>query len=216
MAFTDPYKKVFNNTLAFTQNITIDLVARYAAAFGMMAIGKEINKLFIEQDENGDYKFEYFPFQAADVEYVKMEIPDLEPLEFSAVLQGDQGSIFAPPMLITFSQEKSLIESEVNDADPIVVERWGTKPWEISMQGVLIDLDNRIYPSDEIRRLNRNWQYNGVVKVSGRQFEERDIDTIYFKSINFTPVEGYQDTIQFTIQASSIRAVSFTLLRPNQ
>ena len=79
----------------------------------------------------------------------------------------------------------------------------------------MIDLDNRIYPSDEIRRLNQNWRYNGVVKVVGKQFEEKDIDSLFFRSIDFTAVEGYQDTIQFTINASSIKAVNFTLLKPN-
>lgn len=197
-------------------NYTIDLAARYAAAFGMMAIGRQIDKAFIDKAENNDYKFDYFPAQASDIEYVKMEVPGLEPLEFSSILSGDKANIFAPPLMMTFSQEKSLIETEVNDDDPIVIERWGTKPWDISIKGVLIDLENRIYPSDEIRRLNQNWKYNGVIKVIGKQFEEKDIDTIYFKSIEFSGVEGYQDTIQFSIEAASIKGVNFTLLKPKR
>lgn len=215
MPITDAYGKVFSDVGNFIPNITIDLIARYAAAFGMAAIGKEINKVFVEEKKDNDYSFEYFPLIDSGVEYVKMEIPGLESLEFSAVLHGDRGNIFAPPLLMGFSQEKSLIETEVNDDDPIVIERWGTKPWDITINGLLIDLDNRIYPTDEIRRLNQNWKYNGVVKVIGKQFEERDIDSLYFRFISFTAVEGYQDTIQFTINASSIKAVNFTLLKPN-
>jgi hypothetical protein len=215
MAVTDAYKHVFNDVDTFPQNITIDLVARYAAAFGMMAAGKAIEKAFVEKQKNNDYSFQTFPLQESNFEYVKMVIPDLEPLEFSAVLHGDQGSLFAPPLLISFAQEKSLIETEVNDDDPIIIERWGTKSWDITINGLLIDLKNRIYPSDQIRRLNQNWRYNGVVKVIGTQFEEKDIDSLYFRSINFTGVEGYQDTLQFTINASSIKAVNFTLLKPN-
>jgi hypothetical protein len=197
-------------------NYTIDLAARYAAAFGMMAVGKQIDKAFIDKSENNDYKFDYYPVQSSDIEYVKMEVPGLEALEFSSILSGDKAKIFAPPLMMSFSQEKSLIETEVNDDDPIVIERWGTKPWDISIKGVLIDLENRIYPSDEIRRLNQNWKYNGVIKVIGKQFEEKDIDTIYFKSIDFSGVEGYQDTIQFSIEASSIKGVNFTLLKPKR
>jgi hypothetical protein len=215
MPITDAYKHVFDDVVAFPPNITIDLVARYAAAFGMMAAGKAIDKVFIDKTENKDYNFQYFPLQDGNVEYVKMVVPGEEPLEFSAVLHGDRGNIFAPPLLLGFSQEKSLIETEVNDDDPIVIERWGTKPWNITINGILIDLNNRVYPTDEIRRLNKNWQYNGVIKVIGKQFEERDIDSLYFRSINFTAVEGYQDTIQFTINASSMQAVNFTLLKPN-
>jgi hypothetical protein len=215
MPITDAYKHVFDDVVAFPSNITIDLVARYAAAFGMMASGKAIEKAFVDKTEKRDYNFQYFPLQDGNIEYVKMVVPGEDPLEFSAVLHGDRGSIFAPPLLIGFSQEKSLIETEVNDDDPIVIERWGTKPWDITINGILIDLNNRIYPTDEIRRLNKNWRYNGVVKVIGKQFEEKDIDSLYFRSINFTSVEGYQDTIQFTINASSIKAVNFTLLKPN-
>ena len=113
-----------------------------------------------------------------------------------------------------FSQDKSLIETEVNDDDPIIVERWGTKPWDITINGLLIDVKNRVYPFDEIKRLNENWQKNGIVKVVGKQFTAREIDSLYFRSISFTAVEGYQDTVQFTINASSIKAVNFTLLKP--
>jgi hypothetical protein len=195
-------------------NITIDLSLRYAAAFGMLAVGKGIEKVFIDNSKQKP-SFETYPLVNSSFEYVKMEIPKLESLEFNAILQGYRGTIFAPPLLMGFSQEKSLIETEVNDDDPIVVERWGTKPWDITINGLLIDVDNRVYPSDEIRRLNQNWKYNGVVKVIGTQFEERDIDSLYFRSISFTGVEGYQDTVQFSINASSIKAVNFTLLKPN-
>ncbi len=216
MAVTDAYKKVFSDIGDFIPNITVDLIARYAAAFGMAAVGKAIDKLFVEDRKNNDFSFEFFPAIDSETEYVKIELPGLEALEFSTVLHGDRGSIFAPPLLVSFSQEKSLIETEVNDDDPIVIERWGTKPWDLTINGLLIDLENRIYPTDEIRKLNQNWKQNAVAKVVGQQFEEKDIDSIYFRSIQFSGVEGYQDTIQFTINAASIKAVNFTLLKPNK
>ena len=215
MSVTDSYKKVFSDVKGFPRNITIDLVSRYAAAFGMMAAGKGIEKVFIEKKEDKNYDFQLFPLADNTVEYSKLEIPGLESLEFSSVLHGNVGTIFAPPLLLGLSQEKSLIETEVNDDNPIVIERWGTKPWDININGLLIDLENRVYPTNQIRRLNQNWKYNGVVKAIGKQFEELNIDTIYFRSISFTRVEGYQDTVQFTINASSINAVNFTLLKPN-
>jgi len=213
---TDAYGKVWNDVSEFPKNITIDLAARYAAAFGMMAAGKVIDRVFIEKKAKNDYRLEVYTSSPGDFEYVKMEVPGLDALEFFSVLHGDKGSYFAPPLLMGFSQEKSLIETEVNDDDPIIIERWGTKPWDITINGLLIDLNNRVYPTDEIRRLNQNWKYNGVVKVIGKQFEELDIDSIYFRSISFTRVEGYSDTVQFTINASSIKAVNFTLLKPRK
>lgn len=199
-------------------SLTIDLAARYAAAFGMIAANKAIDKLFVSRVTDKQYDVYTYPFQIADFDYTKFELQDsgLEPLEFASVLNGATGNIFAPPLLIDFSQEKNLIETEVNDDDPVVIERWGTKPWDINMRGLLIDLDNRIYPGEQIKRLNQNWKRNQIVKVVGQQFEELDIDTIYFRSIEFTRIEGYQDTVQFTINASSIKGVNFTLLKVNK
>jgi len=209
------FKHIFDDVTAFPGNLTIDLATRYAAAFGSAAIGKAINKLFIDKPENNDYKFQFYPDIDSDVEYVEFDA-DGELLKFSTVLLGDRGDVFAPPLLMTFAQQKSLVETNVNDADPVVIERWGTAPWNISIGGLLIDLTNRVYPSEEVKRLNQAWQFNGVVKVIGRQFEEKDIDSIYFKSIEFKPLEGFSDTIQISIEASSIKAVNFTLLKPTE
>lgn len=204
------------------KKIEISLAARYAAAFGSYAIEKLIDKVSVQKDEEtSKYNiFKYYPERNSDFEKVKFTISDAkkkykETLEFSSVLKGSQGNIFAPPLLMSFSQEKSLIETEVNDDDPVIIERWGTKPWNIDIKGLLIDLDNRIYPSQEIRKLTDAWSNNNIVEVTGLQFEDRKIDAIYFKSINFEQLEGFQDTIQFSIQASSIKNVSFTLGLPN-
>ena len=218
MAITNSYKKVFQDTAALPGNITIDLVARYAAAFGMMASGNFIEKVFIEKNENKSYSFQTYPVQPLGnegVEYSKLEIPGVDVLEFNAILEGKKGTVFAPPLLFGFSQEKNLVETEVNDDEPVVIERWGTKPWDITIEGLLIDFKNRTYPSEDIERLNKTWQYNGVVKAIGKQFREKGIDTIYFRSIVFTLLTGYQDTVKFNINASSIKAVNFTLLKPN-
>lgn len=220
---SNAYSHVFNDVGAFPGNITIDLIARYAAAFGAMEAGKLLQKAFLEKkNTENDYEVDFFPSMSdfydnpkESHEYVKLEVAGVDALEFGSVMTDDDGAVLAPPLLINFSQEKSLIETMVNDADPVVVERWGTKPWEIKIKGILIDVENRIYPTDRIRKLSRAWQVNDVISVAGVQFEERDIDSIYFKSIAFNVVEGYQDTIQFSIDALSIKAVNYDLAKPN-
>jgi hypothetical protein len=206
--------RYWNNSPKNKIMAVIDLAARYAAAFGAMAVGRYLDKVQVSEKAQNDYSFDYFPSSGSEHEYVKLEIPGSS-LEFSSVMFGSQGAIFAPPLMLNFSVEKSLIETEVNDDDAIIVERWGTMPWNIQIRGILIDLENRIYPSSEIRRLNQNWRYNGVVKAIGQQFEEKDIDSIYYRSLEFTGVEGFQDTIQFSMNAKSIKGVNFTLLKAN-
>lgn len=205
------YSKILNDSIKSPQNITIDLTSRFAAAFGLNAASKVASKVFGEKIAGKIKGFEYYPSTNTNIEYVKLITPEKESLEFSAVLDNARGSVFAPPLMMTFSQEKSLIETEVNDDDPIVIERWGTKPWNIEMKGLLIDLDNRIYPTKEIKKLKKVWSYNGVIAVEGMQFQEKGIDSIYFKSIDFSPIEGFQDTMQVSIRASSIKDVNFTL-----
>lgn len=209
------YSKILNDSIKSPQNITIDLTSRFAAAFGLNAASKVASKVFGEKMAGKIKGFEYYPLTNTNVEYVKLITPQKDSLEFSAVLDSARGSVFAPPLMMTFSQEKSSIETEVNDDDPIVIERWGTKPWDIEMKGLLIDLDNRIYPTEEIKKLKKVWSYNGVIAVEGMQFQEKGIDSIYFKSIDFSPIEGFQDTIQVSIKASSIKDVNFTLKDPN-
>ncbi|MDH1883964.1 DUF6046 domain-containing protein [Empedobacter sp. GD03797] len=198
----------------------INLSARYAAAFGVVSM---IDKVKINEQQTNDYSLDFYPARYSDFEKVAFEIDFTEKdgkrytesLEFSTVLTGAWGNIFAPPLMMTFSQEKSLIETEVNDDDPVVIERWGTKPWNIEIKGLLIDLDERVYPNAEIERLNTLWSKNTIIAVEGLQFDEKNIDAIYFKSIEFSPLEGFQDTIQFSISASSIKSVAFTLGKPD-
>ena len=59
------------------------------------------------------------------------------------------------------------------------------------------------------------FKYNGVVDVIGTQFKDKDIQNLYFTGIEFNPIEGFEDTIQYTLNARSISAVGFTLLNPN-
>jgi len=189
----------------------VDLASRYASAFGMLLAGKMLEKAFLSEVNTKDYKLDYYPFVEVDFEYVKFENSNLEPLVFSSVLKGSAGKIFAPPLMMEFSQEKSFVETRVNDSDSVIVERWGTKPYQINIKGILIDLENRTYPSEKIRELNKNWKQNKPIKVVGQQFEELDIHSIYFRSISFKRVEGFQDTLQFNINAQSINEVNFII-----
>ncbi len=214
MSLTSAYEQVFRSVAALPANITVDLAARYAAAFGMTAVGKAVQFFTASETQENEYNFQFYPQSSGSFEVVSFEIPGGEKISFGGVLLENEGLYLAPPLMMNFKQDKTIIETQVNDSDAIVVEQWNTNPWSIRMQGILIDIQNRIYPSNEIRTLNRTWRHNGVIKAIGQQFEEKDIHYVYFKSIDFQPLEGFQDTIRFTLEAKSIAAVNFTLLRP--
>ncbi|CAA0144731.1 conserved hypothetical protein [Tenacibaculum maritimum] len=207
-------------------SVIINLAARYGAAFGINAISKSFNHVVLNKDykletegssevfENDkDYNIEYYGEYDKEADKVVFKY-DGQELVFSEMLTGDNSNIYAPPLIISFSREKKLIETEASGSDNVVVERWATKSYSIDVRGILIDVENRQYPADKVSQLSDFFEYNNVIKVVGEQFYDKNIDTIYISSISITPVEGFQDTIQFSFSARSIKGVNYTLLKP--
>lgn len=191
------------------ETIVIDLAARYAAAFGMMAINNSLNAAVVEANEN-DYGLSYYPEQDEAVERVKLKHVSQE-ITFGRMLSNTNTNVLAPPLMLEFSKEKQLVETQVNGSDNIVIERWGTRPWQIEMRGLLVDMENKVYPQSQIEELTQFFEINDIIEVEGTQFEDKRIDSIYIKDISIIPVEGYQDTIQFTLRASSIKPIEFNV-----
>lgn len=196
------------------ESIVINLAARYAAAFGIIAISNKINQVVAIKEDN-KYQVEVYEDFDDTFEDVTMEYNNNK-LKFSGMLEGDTSSVYAPPLMMNFTREKNLIETNVSGGDSVVIERWGTKPWNIDIRGILIDTETHNYPSDKIEKLCRFFDHNDIISVVGSQFDDKDIKSIYLKSVDITPVEGFADTIQFTLKASSINPVTYTLLKPNE
>ncbi|AXG70434.1 hypothetical protein KORDIASMS9_02674 [Kordia sp. SMS9] len=196
--------------------ISIDLASRYASAFGLIANKNQAKPKVSKSGKN--YNLETYSDIDPEFESIKLTFENNEfnfaSLPFLKQNEAPEGNILAPPPLISFSRDKQLIETPVNDSDNVVIERWGTNPWNIRMRGLLIDVENRHYPEVSVTKLERLFDYNGVVDASGTQFFDKNIASIYFKSIEISGVQGYQDTVQYTLVAKSITPVSFTLRNP--
>ncbi len=191
--------------------IIINLGVRYATAFGLYQSTKVPSKARV----SNDYKFITYPQEEGNFEDINFSFKETKINFGSLLLSQEFGKLLAPPPIISFSQDKELVETEINGSDNIVVERWGTKPWDIRMKGLLIDIEKRTYPEGLIKELYKFFKYNGVVDVIGTQFKDKDIQNLYFTGIEFNPIEGFEDTVQYSLNAKSIRAVGFTLLNPN-
>ena len=195
-------------------SIIIDLASRYAAAFGIVKASEMMSAVSLTKEDN-KYQLDFFDDFNPTTEDIRLRYNG-EELRFFSMLSGDSSNVFAPPLKLDFRREKDLVETQTNGDDNMIVERWGTKPWEITMTGLLIDVENRQYPTEQIRKLHKIFKHNNVIEVVGMLFEEKDIDTIYFKEVSIAPLEGFSDTVQFTFTASSIKEVNFSLLKPNQ
>lgn len=193
--------------------IVINLAARYAAAFGVVAVSNSLHQVVISKDDDA-YGVEVY---ANDTNYQKISFEyDHEKLEFDTMINGGKSSVFAPSPIISFNRQKNLIETEINGSDTVVVERWGTKQWEISIQGILVDMEHHRYPNKEIEKIVQLFEHNGIIKVVGEQFYDKGIDSIYIQSVEFSVADGYSDTIRYTIQARSIKEVGFNLLKNDE
>lgn len=194
--------------------IIINLAARYAAVFGVMAIQEKAYHNAVMVRENNDYHVELYPKFDGEVGNIKLEW-DGQELEFNNIFIIGEGQYFAAPPIVNFTRKKNLITTEISGSDSVVVERWGTAPWGITFTILLVDLNNHQYPSEWIRTVSELFEYNGVIRVSGVQFEEKDIDSLYLEDIDIAPLKDFPDTIQVTLRAQSIREVFFNLLKPN-
>lgn len=194
-------------------NVHINLKKRYTSAFGFLAQENIPSDATVEKSGNS-YKLEYYQPIDPEFEDVSFSFPGTT-VKFGAMpFNKEVAGILAPPPLLSFSGQKHLIETPINDSDNIVIERWATSPWEIRIRGLLIDVENRHYPQNKVQQLCSLFRYNGVVDVSGTQFFDKDISSVYFKPIEINGVPGFQDTVQFTLTAKSISPVGFTLTHP--
>ena len=201
-------------------SVVINLAVRYAAAFGISKLDQYVGNAVVTNEDNR-YDIQYFEDFDPETEKIRLEHSSLK-VEFGNMLlfnengKEKESTVFAPPLMMDFRRSKEIIATETNGDDNVIIERWNTQPWEISMKGILIDVQNRHYPSDQIRKLHQLFKINDVLEVFGVQFEEKDIDAIYLKDISITPLEGFSDTVQFSFAASSIKSVSWNLLKPHE
>jgi hypothetical protein len=213
--------------------VLIDLSGRYSSAFGFVAknvigrtgfnpylFGQYFEKDAVFKDNTLKSKFEdvTLKYKLHKLNFSSFPFVNAVKAPFHVPFTPNEeppiSNIVAPPPLISFSRKKKLVVTELNDGDAEVIERWNTKSWDIRMRGLLVDMNEHSYPSDLVRKIHKLFEHNDTVEVSGTQFFEKDINSIYIKDIDITGVVGYQDTVQYTIVASSIRDVNFTLTNP--
>lgn len=195
--------------------ITFNLSQRYKAAFGTFPSSGETNAATAFNNE-GNYSVELYRDAPDDFEDIVFTY-DQKEVKFASIPFSSKtplNGVLAPPPILTFSQSKNLIETPINGSDNVVVERWGTKPWEIRIRGLLIDVENRHYPEEMIKETRQLFQFNNIVDVAGTQFFDKDIQSVYFTDFEITPLQGFQDTVQFTLTARSSTPVDFTLTNP--
>jgi hypothetical protein len=109
-----------------------------------------------------------------------------------------------PALMISTSRDKIVVETPIDRSEIEVIENFGLKPFEITIQGILIDTENHQYPKALVRLINEIFTLPGTFKIEGEIFADLGITEVFFRSgfeIGF--VEGFADTVKFSVNVKS-------------
>ncbi|MEO6176777.1 MAG: DUF6046 domain-containing protein [Flavobacterium circumlabens] len=122
-------------------------------------------------------------------------------------------TVFATPPMLSFSRQKKLIITSIDNVDDIeVVERYNTSPYDIEWKGLLIDMINHTFPADRLKQLNEIFKFNGIWNVSSEIFDALEITAVYIQEVQIDFVEGFEDTIAYSFKMRAIKDLEYQLL----
>lgn len=118
----------------------------------------------------------------------------------------------APPLMVKFSRGKNAVITPIDQSDGEVIENFGLQSWKISLSGIVIDMEEHQYPGALLSEINDMFSMGGTFQVTGDIFYDLGIKDIFFKDgfeVNF--VEGYTDTVKFSVEAISTAPAQFLI-----
>lgn len=208
----------------------VDILRRYKSAHGFIAANAETlfnaglfaagiaynNSRYQQNTNESDYKGlavrRVAEYSFADIE---LRHGDRSLVFALGSLVSETENVIAPPPLISFKRSKNLTVTTIDQGgdDSEIVEFFSLKSYDITFKGVLVDMDEHQYPASKVKELTRFFEINDTIEIISPLFQDMGIDSIYFTDLsNFEPVEGFPDTVRFTIQAKSIKPEEITIL----
>lgn len=196
---------------------TVDLATRFGSAFGAAAERVAINLLGLGYNAQTIE----VPSAPANAFVVNQVYEKEEPVYYSAfgtpiydrfVFSVNGNSYeFALPPLVDLEIEKRLAETTINDNDFVVdnvsggevIESWGNGPWDVTLRGILVDMNNHKRPLDQVAELVTLFKENTFIEASSKLFNAVGIKSIYIKKLSLPAMEGFLDTQAYTITARS-------------
>lgn len=136
-------------------------------------------------------------------------------LEFSVgSLNENTEGVFAPPPLMRFRRTKNLTITTIDGGDEAeVVENFGVNSWDIDLNGLIVDLNEHAYPGEKVKQLVKFFEINDAIDVACPLLLDMGIKSLYFKEQSIEPVEGFPDSIKYSLVAKSIKPALFSLIQ---
>ncbi|MDR1459153.1 MAG: DUF6046 domain-containing protein [Bacteroidales bacterium] len=187
----------------------IDFSVRFQAAFGYVA-GK-ISQSLKEKGYEDVVKDEmvglssYVMNNSSTVDELTLTYGGRTYLFAYRSLSEEYAGVFATPPMIELSRKKNLVITHIDNTNDVeIVERYNTESWDIGLKGLLIDMENHEFPMQKLKELNEIFEVNDPWDVSSEILRAVGVYALYIKEIKIGFVEGFEDTVSYTINARGI------------
>jgi len=194
-----------------------DFSGRVQAAFGFVTAAASrvlYDKMFGDVVKESNINVDVFlSGKEATFDEITLRYNNSESYYFAyRSFSDDYSNIFATPPMLSMKRAKKVIITPIDNSDIEVIERYGTEPWEITWRGLLIDMENHEFPIDKMEALNKIFEANREWTVDSEILHKIGVDTIYIKDISIDFVEGFEDTISYTMTTRAIRSQQVQLI----
>ena len=131
----------------------------------------------------------------------------------NGLLTDAVSGILAPPPMLSFKRNKNIVKTKIDGSDASVIESFGVGEWDITIDGILVDLENHQFPMQKLYELRELFEANATFEVMNSDIMGAlGIEQMYFEKImELKVLESYQDTVAFKFKANSIKPVEFYL-----
>jgi len=190
--------------------LTIDLYGRFSSAFGFVAANIRTRT----QPHGTPSGVEVYVADATFADLKLKSAKDGKVYEFrNTILSDTDNGIFAPPPMLKFDRAKKITATAIAGSDNVVVEDFGLEQWTITMDGLLVDMENHQYPTAKMQRFRQLFETPDTFDVLECQvMTDLGINALYFESVkDLAVVDNYPDTVKYKLSAKSIQPPEFTI-----
>ena len=190
--------------------LTIDLYGRFSSAFGYVAANIRTRT----QPHGTPSGVEVYVADATFADLKLKSAKDGKVYEFrNTILSDTDNGIFAPPPMLKFDRKKKITATAIAGSDNVVVEDFGLEQWDITINGLLIDMEAHQYPTAKVQRFRQLFETPDVFDVLECQvMTDLGINSLYFyETHGLTVLENYPDTVKYELKAKSIQPPEFTI-----
>ena len=136
---------------------------------------------------------------------------DNKALPFFKFQNKEQSNSFlAPPPMVSFRRGKNVVRTAIDRSEFEVIENFGLKPYEIRIQGILVDTNQHQYPQNLLTEIAEMFEADGTYAVTGTIFNDLGITELFFNDdFQVSFVEGFVDTVKYSVNAISTSDAEF-------